>query len=91
MSGHNGILTATLCLAEECRGAGDQQHGKGYVGDEAGGQDGSGAMLKLLAFVLPGLALGAKIAERWRERAERLAGITLILLGLYLIAEQIRH
>src|SRR5512146_2932301 len=35
-----------------------------------------------------GLALGAKIAERWRERAERLAGIALILLGIYLIAEQ---
>lgn len=36
-----------------------------------------------------GLALGAKIAERWRERAERLAGIALILLGAYLIAEQL--
>ena len=36
-----------------------------------------------------GLATGAKIAERWRERAERLAGIALILLGAYLIAEQL--
>ena len=36
-----------------------------------------------------GLALGAKIAERWRERAERIAGIALILLGAYLVAEQL--
>ena len=36
-----------------------------------------------------GLAAGAKIVERWRERAERLAGITLIALGAYLIAEQL--
>jgi putative Mn2+ efflux pump MntP len=36
-----------------------------------------------------GLAAGAKIAERWRERTERLAGITLIVLGVYLIAEQL--
>ena len=36
-----------------------------------------------------GLALGARIGERWRERAERIAGIALILLGTYLIAEQL--
>lgn len=36
-----------------------------------------------------GLATGAKIAERWRERAERLAGIALILLGIYLIIERL--
>jgi putative Mn2+ efflux pump MntP len=36
-----------------------------------------------------GLAIGARIAERWRERAERLAGVALILLGIYLIAEQL--
>ena len=36
-----------------------------------------------------GLATGARIAERWRERAERLAGIALILLGIYLIAERL--
>jgi putative Mn2+ efflux pump MntP len=36
-----------------------------------------------------GLAVGAKIAERWRERAERLAGIALIALGAYLIAGQL--
>ena len=36
-----------------------------------------------------GLAAGAKIAERWREGAERLAGIALIALGAYLIAEQL--
>jgi putative Mn2+ efflux pump MntP len=47
--------------------------------------------IALQAFVAAqlGLAIGAKIAERWRERAERLAGIALILLGLYLIAEQL--
>ena len=36
-----------------------------------------------------GLAAGARIAESWRERAERLAGIALILLGIYLIAERL--
>jgi len=35
-----------------------------------------------------GLAIGAKIGERWRERAERAAGIALILLGAYLLTEQ---
>ena len=35
-----------------------------------------------------GLALGAKIGERWRERAGQVAGIALILLGAYLIIEQ---
>jgi putative Mn2+ efflux pump MntP len=47
--------------------------------------------IALQAFVAAqlGLALGAKIAERWRERAEKLAGIALIVLGLYLVAEQL--
>jgi manganese efflux pump family protein len=47
--------------------------------------------IALQAFVAAqlGLAIGAKIAERWRERAERVAGIALILLGAYLIAEQL--
>jgi putative Mn2+ efflux pump MntP len=47
--------------------------------------------IALQAFIAAqlGLALGAKIAERWRERAERLAGLALILLGGYLIAEQL--
>ena len=47
--------------------------------------------IALQAFVAAqlGLAIGAKIGERWRERAERLAGIALILLGCYLIAEQL--
>jgi len=49
------------------------------------------AAIALQAFVAAqlGLALGAKIAGRWRERAEQLAGIALILLGAYLIAEQL--
>src|SRR3984893_4741618 len=32
-----------------------------------------------------GLALGARIADRWRERAGQVAGVALILLGAYLI------
>lgn len=36
-----------------------------------------------------GLAAGARIGERWRERAEQIAGIALILLGAYLITEQL--
>jgi putative Mn2+ efflux pump MntP len=36
-----------------------------------------------------GLLLGARIGERYREAAERLAGITLIGLGLFLIAEHL--
>jgi manganese efflux pump family protein len=49
------------------------------------------AALALQALVAAqlGLALGAKIAERWRERAEQVAGIALILLGGYLIAQQL--
>ena len=46
------------------------------------------ALQALLAAQL-GLAIGAKISERWRERAERVAGIALILLGAYLITEQV--
>jgi putative Mn2+ efflux pump MntP len=47
--------------------------------------------IALQAFVAAqlGLAIGAKIAERWRERAEQVAGIALILLGIYLIAQQL--
>lgn len=47
--------------------------------------------IALQAFVAAqlGLAAGAKIAEQWRERAERLAGIALVLLGIYLISEQL--
>ncbi|MBO0841205.1 MAG: manganese efflux pump, partial [Sciscionella sp.] len=36
-----------------------------------------------------GLQLGARIAERFREWAERLAGIVLIALGLFLLAERL--
>jgi putative Mn2+ efflux pump MntP len=36
-----------------------------------------------------GLALGARISERLRERAEQLAALALILLGAYLIAERL--
>jgi manganese efflux pump family protein len=49
------------------------------------------AAIALQAFAAAqlGLITGAKIAERWRERTERLAGVTLIVLGIYLIAEQL--
>jgi manganese efflux pump family protein len=49
------------------------------------------AAIALQAFVAAqlGLAIGARIAGRWRERAERLAGIALILLGVYLIVQQL--
>jgi putative Mn2+ efflux pump MntP len=36
-----------------------------------------------------GLVLGARIGERWRERAGRIAGIALIMLGAYLVADQL--
>lgn len=45
--------------------------------------------LQAFAAAQLGLATGAKIAERWRERTERLAGITLVVLGAYLIAGQL--
>ncbi|HEV2451293.1 MAG TPA: manganese efflux pump [Streptosporangiaceae bacterium] len=46
------------------------------------------ALQALLAAQL-GLAVGAKIGERWRERIEQVAGIALILLGVYLFTEQL--
>ena len=47
--------------------------------------------IALQAFIAAqlGLAIGAKIGERWRERAEQAAGIALILLGAYLLTEQL--
>lgn len=45
--------------------------------------------LQAFAAAQLGLATGAKIAELWRERAERLAGIALVLLGIYLVAQQL--
>jgi manganese efflux pump family protein len=36
-----------------------------------------------------GLAIGTRIGERWRERAEQTAGIALVVLGAYLIIEQL--
>jgi putative Mn2+ efflux pump MntP len=35
-----------------------------------------------------GLALGVLVGERFRERAEQVAGVALILLGCYLIAQR---
>ena len=47
--------------------------------------------IALQAFIAAqlGLAIGARIGERARERAEQVAGIALILLGAYLITEQL--
>jgi manganese efflux pump family protein len=45
------------------------------------------ATVALIASQL-GLALGSRISERFRERAEKLAAIALILLGVYLTAER---
>jgi manganese efflux pump family protein len=47
--------------------------------------------IALQAFIAAqlGLAAGARIGERWRERAERVAAIALILLGAYLVTEQL--
>ncbi len=45
------------------------------------------AVVALLASQL-GLALGGRISERFRERAEKLAAIALILLGAYLLTER---
>jgi putative Mn2+ efflux pump MntP len=36
-----------------------------------------------------GLALGARIGEAWRERAERLAGLMLIILGIVLAIQRV--
>ncbi len=38
-----------------------------------------------------GLALGARVGEVWRERAERLAGLLLIALGVVLAAATLLH
>jgi putative Mn2+ efflux pump MntP len=45
--------------------------------------------LQALVAAQLGLAVGARIGERWRERAEQVAGIALILLGGYLLTEQL--
>lgn len=38
-----------------------------------------------------GLAFGGQIGERWRERAGRLAGAALAVLGIYLILDRALH
>lgn len=45
--------------------------------------------LQALVAAQLGLAVGAKIGECWRERAEQIAGTALVLLGVYLITEQL--
>jgi putative Mn2+ efflux pump MntP len=45
--------------------------------------------LQAFAAAQLGLALGTRIGERWRERAERAARLARILLGAYLITERL--
>lgn len=45
--------------------------------------------IQALAASQLGLALGARVSERWREGAERLAGVALAALGVFLIAEKL--
>jgi manganese efflux pump family protein len=45
------------------------------------------AIVALVASQL-GLALGSSISERFRERAEQIAAVALILLGTYLVVER---
>jgi putative Mn2+ efflux pump MntP len=47
--------------------------------------------LALQAFLAAqlGVAIGTRIGERWRERAEQVTGIALILLGAYLITDRL--
>jgi putative Mn2+ efflux pump MntP len=49
------------------------------------------AAIALQAFIAAqlGLAIGARVSERWREHAEQAAGTTLILLGAYLVTVQL--
>jgi putative Mn2+ efflux pump MntP len=46
------------------------------------------AIVALVASQL-GLAVGSRLSERFRERAEKLAAVALILLGMYLLAERV--
>jgi putative Mn2+ efflux pump MntP len=48
------------------------------------------AIQALLASQL-GLALGGRIGERWREAAERLAGLALAALGIFLVIDKALH
>jgi putative Mn2+ efflux pump MntP len=48
-----------------------------------------GIAVQAFAAAQLGLHLGTRIAERYREAAERLAGIVLIALGLFLAAEHL--
>jgi putative Mn2+ efflux pump MntP len=48
--------------------------------------------VQTLIVVQLGLALGARIGERWREHTERIASLALIGLGVYLLINRIaRH
>jgi putative Mn2+ efflux pump MntP len=49
----------------------------------------AGIAVQAFAAAQLGLLLGARIAERYREAAERVAGVVLIVLGLFLAAEHL--
>lgn len=38
-----------------------------------------------------GLAIGHRVGDRWRDRAERLAGAALVALGIFLILDRALH
>jgi manganese efflux pump family protein len=38
-----------------------------------------------------GLAIGGRIGAHWRDRTGKLAGIALVLIGAYLITDQLAH
>jgi len=48
-------------------------------------------LIAIQAFVVSqlGLRLGSRVSERFREGAERLAGVTLIALGVFLLVEKL--
>src|SRR5262249_5787871 len=46
------------------------------------------AIVALLASQI-GMSLGSRISERFRERAEQLAAVALILLGIYLVIDRV--
>jgi putative Mn2+ efflux pump MntP len=51
------------------------------------------AAIAVQAFIAAqlGLALGARIGERWRENAERLAAVALLGLGVFVLVEHLVH
>ena len=49
------------------------------------------AAIAIQTFVVTqvGIRIGSRLGERWRENAERIAGVALILLGAALLAARL--